>query len=91
MNEARVTANDSITYTITIRNDGRTDGTTTVKDTIPEGTTFVPGSIKVAGESRPELTQENLSQGINVEVPVGEDNNSRIYQVTVNDLDNGKH
>ena len=85
----RLTANDPITYTITIRNDGRTDGTTTVKDTIPEGTTFVPGSIKVAGESRAELTQENLSQGINVEVPVGEETTVE-FQVTVNDLDNGE-
>ena len=85
----RITANDPITYTITIRNDGRTDGTTTVKDTIPEGTTFVPGSIKVAGESRAELTQENLSQGINVEVPVGEETTVE-FQVTVNDLDNGE-
>ena len=83
-----LTANDSITYTITIRNDGRTDGTTTVKDTIPEGTTFVPGSIKVGGESKAELTQENLSQGINVEVTVGEETTVE-FQVTVNDLDNG--
>ena len=85
----RITANDPITYTITIRNDGRTDGTTTVKDTIPEGTTFVEGSIKVGGESRAELTQENLSQGINVEVPVGEETTVE-FQVTVNDLDNGE-
>ena len=83
-----LTANDSITYTITIRNDGRTDGTATVKDTIPEGTTFVPGSIKVGGESKAELTQENLSQGINVEVTVGEETTVE-FQVTVNDLDNG--
>ena len=85
----RLTANDPITYTITIRNDGRADGTTTVKDTIPEGTTFVPGSIKVGGESKAELTQENLSQGINVEVPVGEETTVE-FQVTVNDLDNGE-
>ena len=84
----RLTANDPITYTITIRNDGRTDGATTVKDTIPEGTTFVPGSIKVAGESRAELTQENLSQGINVEVAVGEETTVE-FQVKVNDLNNG--
>ena len=85
----RLTANDPITYTITIRNDGRADGTTTVKDTIPEGTTFVPGSIKVGGESKAELTQENLSQGINVEVAVGEETTVE-FQVTVNDLDNGE-
>ena len=84
-----LTANDSITYTITVRNDGRTDGTTTVKDIIPENTTFVEGSIKVGGEAKAELTKENLANGIDVEVAVGEETTVE-FQVTVNDQDNGE-
>ena len=84
----RVTKDNPITYTITVRNDGTAPTTTTVKDTIPEGTTFVPGSIKVGGESKAELTQDNLSQGIDVEVPEGQANTVE-FQVIVNDLNNG--
>ena len=84
----RVTKDNPITYTITVRNDGTAPTTTTVKDTIPEGTTFVPGSIKVGGESKAELTQDNLSQGIDVEVPEGQANTVE-FQVKVNDLNNG--
>ena len=84
----RVTKDNPITYTITVRNDGTAPKTVKVKDTIPAGTTFVPGSIKVGGESKAELTQDNLSQGIDVEVPEGQANTVE-FQVTVNDLNNG--
>ena len=82
-----VTAGNEITYTISLRNDGTAPGEVTVKDEIPEGTTFVPGSIKVGGESRAELTQDDLTSGIDVDVSEGQTTTVE-FKVTVNDINN---
>lgn len=59
---------DRITYTITLENHGKADGTVTITDQIPEGTEFVEGSIKVNGQG--EYTLEDLTTtGIKVNVP----------------------
>ncbi|MEG2810939.1 MAG: DUF3794 domain-containing protein [Clostridium sp.] len=45
---------DTLTYTITVTNTGNTTATGGIlTDTIPAGTTFVPGSVTVAGAPQP--------------------------------------
>ena len=44
--EGYVLEGQTLTYTVTVRNDGSLAKDVIIKDTIPEGTTFVPGSIK---------------------------------------------
>ena len=80
---------EEITYAITLDNSTGTAPTTVkVKDTVPTETTFIRGSIKVGAEERPELTLDNLQQGIDVDLQAGESKNLE-FKVTVNDLDNG--
>ena len=83
-----VRAGDTITYRINLRNEGRRDGTVIVKDTIPNGTTFVAGSIKIGAQSYPEMTADNLSQGINITVGTGVEGAIE-FKVTVNRLADG--
>ena len=64
-----VVAREKLTYTIKVTNTGKTDGTATVKDEVPTGTTFVEGSIKVNGVEKAELTEKDLKEGIKVDVP----------------------
>ena len=75
---------EEITYTIRLTNNGTAPDTVTVKDSIPTGTEFVTGSIKVGSEARPELTAENLSNGINVTVEA-ENTNTLEFKVKVVD------
>ena len=80
---------EEITYIIGLDNStGTAPKTVKVKDTVPTETTFVRGSIKVGTEERPDLTLDNLQQGIDVELQAGESKNLE-FKVTVNDLDNG--
>ena len=60
--------NDTLTYTITVRNDGDRAKDVVVADTIPEGMKFVEGSIRIDDEAREELTESNLESGITVNV-----------------------
>ena len=84
-----VKVGDVITYTIRLDNNTGTAPTTVnVKDTVPSGTTFVDGSIKIADESQPQETAENLASGINVDLSAHE-TKELSFQVSVNDLDNG--
>ena len=64
-----VVAGEKLTYTIKVTNTGKADGTATVKDEVPTGTTFVEGSIKVNGVEKAELTEKDLKEGIKVDVP----------------------
>ena len=84
-----VKVGDIITYTIELDNsEGTAPATAIVKDTIPTGTNFVEGSIKVGDEERTELNVDNLASGISVDLNAGETKNVE-FKVTVQDLDNG--
>ena len=84
-NLAYVVEGEKITYTITVKNDGGLDKNVVVKDEAPEGTTFVPGSIKVNGLPTQD-TEDNLKAGITVNVPeYGETTVS--FDVTVDPLE----
>ena len=77
---------NEITYIITLDNStGKAPATVVVKDSIPTGTTFVPGSIKVKGSSTGNSAEE-LASGIEVNLNAGESTTLE-FKVTVNDLD----
>ena len=82
---------EEITYTIRLTNSGKAPDTVKVKDNIPTGTEFVEGSIKVGSEARPELTEDNLSNGIDVTVEAGNTNTLefKVKVVDNNTLENG--
>ena len=82
-----VKAGDVLTYTITINNAGGTAKDVIVANPIPEGTTFVPNSIKLNGKEALN-TQDELINGITVNVERGS-SATLSFQVTVNDIDNG--
>lgn len=79
-----VKVNDTITYTVTLRNEGTVDGRGVIFDDAPEGTQFVENSIKINGEET-DYTLENLNGGIEVDVPQGGET-SLTFDVLVNDL-----
>ena len=80
---------DEITYTIHLDNStGKAPITAIVKDTIPTGTTFVVGSIKVGGQAQNSMTSENLKNGISVDLSAGQSKDVE-FKVKVNDLNNG--
>ena len=82
--QSTVKAGEKILYTITLVNSSEVSGKIIVKDEAPENTTFVEGSIKVNGVEKAELTEENLKNGIEVEVK----ENSEVtvtFEVTVNE------
>ena len=73
---------DVITYTITLTNHGEAAGTVTVSDTVPEGTTLVPDSIKVNNEGNYE--EKQLNEGIDVTVTENGGTATVTFQVRVN-------
>ena len=88
-NNGYVVAGEKITYTITVRNAGGLAKEVIVKDTAPEGTTFVEGSIKVNNEVQEGLAEADLQNGISVNVPAkteaGEGEARVSFEVTVNE------
>ena len=88
-NKTAVVAGEKLTYTIKVTNTGKADGTATVKDEVPTGTTFVKGSIKVNGVEKAELTEKDLKEGIKVDVPKASTNGAGTatvsFEVTVNE------
>ena len=69
---------DTIKYTITVKNTGAYKGKVTIKDSIPEGTTFVADSIKVTGapDALESYGETDLTEnGITVTVPAANDKN----------------
>ena len=84
-----VTAGNTITYTIKLTNQGTAPGEVIVKDEIPEGTSFVRGSIKVGEQAQTSLTEDNLANGILVSLNAGEAKNVE-FKVSVNDIENGE-
>ena len=86
---SEVSKGEEITYKITVDNSqGTAPGEVIVKDSIPEGTTFVEGSIKVGEELQEGLTADNLASGILVSLNAGETKVVE-FKVTVGDLENG--
>ena len=81
-NPEEVSEGDTITYTITVENDGKVDGLATIKDNIPTGTTFTNASIEINNETTTKTANE-LAQGIQINVPA-EDSVTLTFKVTVN-------
>ena len=69
-----VVAGEKLTYTIKVTNTGKADGIATVKDEVPTGTTFVEGSIAINGSIKSSLTEKDLKEGIEVDVPKANEN-----------------
>ena len=63
-----VVTDEAIEYKIIVQNDGGVAKDVVIKDIVPEGTTFVEGSIKINDE-RTQYTKEDLKNGIKVNVP----------------------
>ena len=91
-NLSYVVEGEKITYTIKVQNSGDLAGDVVVKDSIPEGTSFVAGSIKVNGVADASKTETDLEDGIRVTVPAKTDENTLgettiSFEVTVNELE----
>ena len=84
----KVKEGDTITYRIRVRNDGTRAGTVLVKDTVPTGTTFVEGSIKVGDVADSSKTAKDLQNGIGVTLGIGEEKVVE-FKVTVNKIVDG--
>lgn len=82
-NKEEVKVGEELVYTITATNNGKEDGTTIVKDTIPAGTTFVEGSIKVNGENS-TYTAEALANGITINVAKNGGASTVSFSVVIN-------
>ena len=88
-NGEKVTQGDEIRYVIVLENiKGTLPVDVTVKDSIPEGTNFVDGSIKVEGSDETYTLEDLTTTGINIEIGAGEAKTVE-FRVTVQDLDNG--
>ncbi len=69
LQENGVTATDEITYKIKVQNTASIAlAGIVVKDTVPTGTSFVANSIKVNGVEQTEKTEEDLTNGISVDI-----------------------
>ena len=84
----KVTEGDTITYRIRVKNDGTREGTVLVKDRIPEGTTFVEGSIRIGEIKDLTKTAEDLQNGISVTLGINEEKVVE-FQVRINKLTDG--
>ena len=73
---------DVIEYTLTATNSGNGEGSVVISDEVPEGTTLVPGSIKLDGTG--SYDEDDLNNGITV--LVGTSPRSVTFKVTVNKL-----
>ena len=86
----QVKEKEEIKYTITLTNTGNTAGSTVVKDTIPEGTTFKAGTVEINGVVDATKTAEDLANGITVNVPANNGTTTVAFVVTANVLPEGK-
>ena len=84
----KVREGDEITYRIRVRNDGTRAGDVIVKDTIPTGTTFVEGSIKIDNVADSSKTATDLQNGIALNVPISTEKVVE-FKVRVNKLIDG--
>ena len=82
-----VVSGENVEYSIVIENEGSIEKDVLVQDLIPDGTTFVDGSIKVDGEDT-DYTDDDLSEGIQLTVPekhIKDDENNNTEQNGEND------
>ena len=79
-----VVQGEKITYTVRVENTGGVEKDVLVQDSIPTGTTFVEGSIKINDE-KTSKTMAELTTGITVNVPA-KSNATVSFEVTVNNL-----
>ena len=73
-NKTAVVEGEELTYIINVTNTGKADGKAIIKDEAPKGTKFVEGSITVNGVEKAELTEKDLKEGIEVDVPKANEN-----------------
>ncbi len=67
--EGEVLAGDELTYEIVVKNTGGDIAANTIfEDNIPEGTEFIPGSIKVDGESIDDTHYDSVGNNIVIEL-----------------------
>ncbi len=82
-----VVPGEKITYKITVKNEGNLEKDVVVRDNIPEGTTFVEGSIKIDEEAKAEMVAEDLANGITINVPEAGEEGASVktlsFEVTV--------
>jgi len=72
---------ETITYTITATNNGYKEGTVTIADTVPQGTTLT-GNITVVGNENSTVSQDELAQGLVLTVPAKTANGAGTASVT---------
>lgn len=86
VNKQEATKGDVLTYTIILRNAGNKAGTVSMTDEIPEGTTYVPGSAKLDGNTDEKLTCVNDTKIVLDEITVEKESTRKVtFQVKVND------
>lgn len=69
-NRKYVLPGEKITYKVVVKNEGDLGKDVIVKDTIPEGTTFVEGSIKIDEQAQTAMTVTDLANGITIHIPM---------------------
>lgn len=84
-NTANATVGNPVTYTVVLRNTGNIAATTTFTDTIPSGTSFIPGTFTVGGSPVPGA---NPATGVAIgSIPAG-GSVTVAFQLLVNTLPN---
>ena len=81
-----VVQGEKVTYTIKISNDGGQEKDVSVKDNIPQGTTFVNGSVKINGVANTSITANDLKSGVNMKIPAETRDLTLSFEVIVNDI-----
>ncbi len=69
VDKTEATEGEKVTYTIRIKNDGNLAKTVTVRDILPAGITFDKDTLIQVGDTGTVYTEQNLKNGIPVEVP----------------------
>lgn len=82
-NTTNATVGSTVTYSIQLSNSGNIAATTTVRDPIPAGTTFVPNSVTVNGVTVPGA---NIETGVSVGSIAASSSATVTFQVVVQSL-----
>ena len=82
-NKSNTTPKDIITYTVNLKNTGNTEIIdVTINDSIPEGTAFVPGTVKINNVEQPN---KNPTIGLNIGTIDPSSTSSVSFNVKVSD------